>query len=141
MFNRFRSSLNLRELTRASGFTLIEVLVATALMVIGVLGLAGITIAVIQGNYVSGNITSATSLAQHKMEELKAQTSLANVDNCANPPDQDITSTGAAGGIYDRCWTITDSALGTDLKQIEVTVSWTHLIARNVTLTAAVFTA
>ena len=143
-------------LKRQEGFTLNEVLIAIVLIAIGVLGFSLNTIGVIQGNYISANYTTATNLAQDKMEELKAQTSFSDgVDNydsegssnCtglytgADPqPDLNITTTGTAGGIYDRCWRITDSALGSGLKQIDVTVSWRDYIDRTVILSTLVFT-
>ncbi len=131
--------LRLHLIKHEDGFTLNEVLVSIALIAIGVLGLSFNTIGVIQGNQISGNITTATNLAQDKLEELRAQTSFTNGDNCPSPADP-ITGTGAAGGIYNRCWRITDSSLGPGLKQIDVTVSWRDYVNRSVTLSTLVFT-
>lgn len=128
-----------RTIKNQDGFTLNEVLVSIALIAIGVLGLSFNTIGVIQGNQISGNITTATNLAQDKLEELRAQTSFTNGDNCPSPADP-ITGTGAAGGIYNRCWRIADSPLGSGLKQIDVTVSWRDYRTRSVTLSTLVFT-
>ena len=127
---------------RTGGFTLIEIIVSIALIAIGILGISLNTIGIIQGNFISGNYSIATSLAQDKMEELLGQTSFTNVDNCTNPPDQDITATGGTGGIYDRCWKIADPnpSLGANLKQIDVTVSWRDYLSRTVTLSTLVFT-
>ncbi|MFQ5539362.1 MAG: prepilin-type N-terminal cleavage/methylation domain-containing protein, partial [Candidatus Binatia bacterium] len=66
---------------RTGGFTLIEIIVAIALIAIGILGFSLNTIGIVQGNFVSGNYTIATSLAQDKMEELLGQTSFTDVDN------------------------------------------------------------
>jgi len=127
---------------RTEGFTLIEILVAIGLITVGILSFSLNTIGVMQGNYISGNYTIATSLAQDKMEELLGQASFTDVDNCTNPPDQDITATGGTGGIYDRCWKIADPnpSLGANLKQIDVTVSWRDYLSRTVTLSTLVFT-
>ena len=125
------------------GFTLNEVLIAIALIVIGILGFSLNTAGVIQGNQVSGSVTTATNLAQQKLEELKAQTSFTNV---TDTPDSNnpITATGGGGGIGDRftrTWTIKDSLLGSGLKEIAVTVRWTEYgISRNVVLATLVFT-
>ncbi len=122
------------------GFTLNEILISIALIAIGVIGFSVNTIGVIQGNFISGNVTIATNLAQDKLEELKAPGSFTNVNNCSSPPDH-LTATGASGGIYDRCWTITDRTdLGTALKEIDVTVSWRDYISRSVTLSTLVYT-
>ena len=127
---------------RTEGFTLIEILVAIGLIAVGILSFSLNTIGVMRGNYISGNYTIATSLAQDKMEELLVQTSFTDVDNCTNPPDQDITATGGTGGIYDRCWEIAapSPSLGANLKQIDVTVSWRDYLNRTVTLSTLVFT-
>jgi len=138
-------------LTREDGFTLNEILISIALIAIGVIGFSVNTVGVIQGNFISANVTIATNLAQAKMEELKAQTSFTNTDkydstgssNCtgsASGSDNNITATGDSGGIYDRCWRITDSSLGTGLKQMDVTVSWRDYISRSVTLSTLVYT-
>lgn len=133
---KFRLSLVKRE----DGFTLNEILVSIALIAIGVIGFSVNTIGVIQGNQISGNVTIATNLAQDKMEQLKAQTSLTNVTNQADS-NNPITSTGASGGIFTRTWTISDSSLGTGLKEITATVSWTeYQITREAKLMTLVFT-
>lgn len=122
------------------GFTLNEVLIAVALIAIGVLGFSLNTAGVIQGNQVSGSITIATNLAQEKLEELKAQTSFTNVTNAADASNP-ITTIGDSGGRFTRTWTIKDSTLGSGLKEISVDVSWTeYLITRNVVLATLVFT-
>jgi len=124
------------------GFTLNEILISIALIAIGILGFSLNTVGVIQGNQISGNVTIATNLAQDKMEQLKAQSSLSNEDRCSsNSGDQKINATGGSGGIFDRCWIISDSSLGSGLKEITVRVSWTdYLVSRSVTLVTLVFT-
>lgn len=138
-------------LKRQEGFTLNEILISIALIAIGILGFSLNTIGVIQGNFISGNYTVATNLAQDKLEKLKGRTSFGDEDTYDSAgsftctasnasADRDLAATGAAGGIYDRCWRITDSALGSDLKQIDVTVSWYDYLDRSVTLSTLVFT-
>jgi prepilin-type N-terminal cleavage/methylation domain-containing protein len=128
-----------------AGYTLHEILIAMALISIGVLGLAINTSGVIQGNYRSGTLTVATNLAQDKIEELKARTTLTNVNNCSSlnpvsePAETNITSVGAPGGIFDRCWSIEDSVFGAGLKQVDVTVSWSGYEQRRVTLSTLLY--
>jgi type IV pilus assembly protein PilV len=54
-----------------SGFTLIEVLVAMVILSVGLLGTAALITGIINSNKVSNRITTATVLAQDKMEEIK----------------------------------------------------------------------
>ncbi len=125
---------------REDGFTLNEILISIALIAIGVIGFSVNTMGVIQGNQVSASYTIATTLAQDKMEQVKAQTSLSNVTNQADS-NNPMTSTSGTGGIFNRTWTIADSSLGSGLKEITVTVSWTqYLISREVKLMTLVFT-
>ena len=128
-----------------AGYTLHEILIAMALISIGILGLAINTSGVIRWNHRSGTLTVASNLAQDKIEELKARATLADLNNCPGsavalePAEMKITSTGAPGGIYDRCWTVQDSVLGAGLKQVDVTVSWTDYDRRSVTLSTLVY--
>lgn len=120
-------------LKRQDGFTLNEILVSIALIAIGVIGFSVNTIGVIQGNYISSNVTVATSLAQEKMEEVKAQTSFTN----GTVTD---TVTGASGIPFTRDRTISDVSGESNLKDVEVKVSWTeYLINRNVTVKTLVY--
>jgi len=54
-----------------NGFTLIEVLVTLAILSIGLLGMAALTIEVIRSNAQSRAYAEATILAQDKLEEIK----------------------------------------------------------------------
>jgi Tfp pilus assembly protein PilV len=132
----------LSSLRRQEGFTFNEVLISIALIAIGILGFSLNTVSVIQGNHVSGNITTATNLAQDKMEELKAQMSFKDMDNCPDAGDRSLTATGAPGGIYDRCWAIKDSSIpgAEGLKEVSVTVRWRDYLPREVSLSTLVFT-
>ena len=53
------------------GFTLIEVLVAMVILLIGLLGTAALITGIINGNKVSNRISTATTCAQDKMEEIR----------------------------------------------------------------------
>ena len=126
---------------RQEGFTLNEILVSIALIAIGVLGFSVNTIGVIQGNQISGNVTIASTLAQDKIEEIKASGTLTNGSD-------NITATGASGGTFNRAWTIgtsslndaTGGAAGSSLKEITVTVSWTeYQVTREVKVAALLF--
>ena len=53
------------------GFTLIEIMVAVTLLSVGLLGMAGLTVGIMRGNSLSNQVTTATALAQAKMEDIK----------------------------------------------------------------------
>lgn len=132
-------------LKRDDGFTLNEILVSIALIAIGVIGFSVNTIGVIQGNFISGNVTIATNLAQDRMEQLKVTTlppcPTATTAGCFDGPLNSQGTTASPGNIYNRSWVITDRAdLGTSLKEIDITVSWRDYISRSVTLSTLVYT-
>lgn len=122
-----------------SGFTFNEVLLAMSVIVIGILGYSAGTGNLIRWNSASRDYTVAVNLAQDKLEQLKAQKNWIDVNNCPTAGDRDIAATGEPGGVYNRCWVVTDSLLGTQLKQITVTVSWPGRESREVTLTTLVY--
>ena len=122
------------------GFTFNEVLVALSVVVVGVLGYFLTTLGVIRGNATSDHYTVAVNLAHDKMEELKAAANLVNEDRCPDAGDRGMTAVGALGGIFDRCWKISDSPLGANLKQIDVTVSWRDYENREVTFSTLIYT-
>jgi len=56
---------------KSEGFTLIEVLITLVILTIGLLGMAALTISVIQENAQSKKFTIATTLAETKLEAIK----------------------------------------------------------------------
>jgi prepilin-type N-terminal cleavage/methylation domain-containing protein len=58
-------------LKEANGFTLIEILIATVIITIASLGVATLTVGVIRGNSFSQRLTTATTLIQDRLEEVK----------------------------------------------------------------------
>jgi len=101
------------------GFSLVEVLIAMAILSLAMLAAASMQFNSIRNN-TSGNIvTQANMLAKAKMEELKNTTDLNTLTNGA---DNGINPEGQSGGIYDRTWTVEN--LGTTARRITVTVRW-----------------
>lgn len=107
--------------------------------VVGILGYSISTVGVMRGNAASTHYAVAVNLAQDKMEQLKGSKSLTNTNNCPASGDRGITAMVSPGGIYNRCWVISDSALGAKLKEIAVTVSWEGPEHQKITLTTLVF--
>ncbi|MEA1970236.1 MAG: prepilin-type N-terminal cleavage/methylation domain-containing protein [Thermodesulfobacteriota bacterium] len=107
------------------GFTLIEVMIAIFILVVGLLGVAGVAVTVINGNAFSKEITTATTLAQDKMEELK-NTRYSNITSGSDTQDS----------FYTRTWTSTPDSPAADMKTIDVTVQFpwkgaTHNVTLN----------
>ena len=101
---------------------MIELVVALAILSIGLFALAGMQQMAIGGNAASRHLTSAIFLAEAKMNELKAQGySNLSFDACSDPQNP-VDSQGESGGIFRRSWTI--SPYGANMKRITVTVSW-----------------
>jgi prepilin-type N-terminal cleavage/methylation domain-containing protein len=106
------------------GFTLIEVMIAMFVLAIGLLGAAGVATTIISGNTLGREITTATTLAQDKMEELKG-TDYASIANGSDTQES----------IYTRTWTVTPypSVIGMKTIDIVVAFSWKDSL-HNVTL-------
>ena len=104
------------------GFTLIEILIAVFLLVTALLGVMSTTVIVIKSNSLSKEVTTATTLAKDKMEQLK------------NTGYDSLAGTDTADSIYTRTWTVTpDGSPAAGMKTIEVKVEW-QSASHNVTL-------
>lgn len=107
------------------GFTLVEIVVAICILTIALLSLVSVSVMVIKGNSFSKTMTTATTLAKDKMEELKntAYRSLANGSDTRE-------------AIYTRTWTVIPDPTGTptpEMVTVEVTVQWNWRgLSRNV---------
>ena len=109
---------------KQQGFTLIEIMIAIILVLIGIIGLSMLTTTTTQDNDFSKSMTSATTMARDKIEELKG-TDYAN-----------LTAGSDTNGIYTRAWTVSTAASPSSYKTISVSVTWrwqgqTHEVALN----------
>jgi type IV pilus assembly protein PilV len=104
------------------GFTLIEVLIATAVIGVGFMAAATMQSMSIKHNHKSWLVTSATYLAMDKIEELR------NLPNdqitAAGSPESDIDETGTAGGVFTRSWTVQVDQPAIGMREVDVTVAW-----------------
>ncbi len=113
------------------GFTLIEVLVAMGIFSITFLALAAGAGSVMRANETSYNSTIATSLAQDKVEELKARNGSVLI---SEGPVTDYV-----GGIeFTRAWTVTPNSPVVGTKQVDVTVTWQDYTPHVLTISSAV---
>ena len=120
-----------------NGFTLLEILIAIVLLCIGLLAMASLTVGIMGGNLFSNQLTTATTLAQDKMEDIRRL----GYDGMPNSDTLDPPDTEDYGDIEDypeyKRETATDvdySVAGAGLKKITVTVFWDlnqHSVALN----------
>ncbi len=110
----------MRRLHRNSGFTLIEVMIAIAIIAIGIFAVMSLIITVMKGNTLSKRVTTATTIAQEKMEDFKRM-GYDKID-----VDVDVYSdTETAYDIdYYHKVIVADDTPATDIKTIEVDVYW-----------------
>ena len=100
-----------------NGFTLLEVLVAIIILTAGLLGMAALTGGIIHGNKFSNDLTTATTLAQDKMEDIK-RLGYSGVTSetkavLSSPYDE-----------YKREVTVTDDSPASGMKTVSVKVYW-----------------
>lgn len=105
-------------LTRpARGFTLIEVLVAIVMLVLGVIGAASLTAALMQLNRDATDRTRALELVRHKIEHIQSQGYYEVITG---------GDTRTVGGVtFTRSWTVTPNSPIPGLRDVVLGVSWT----------------
>jgi type IV pilus assembly protein PilV len=103
---------------REDGFTLIEVMVALVVFLIGFLGLAGLFASVAQSNRASSNHTRADHVLYQKIEEFMS-TPYAEIAT-----GSDETTVGEV--VFDRSWTVTPNDPITNVMTIDIEARWTE---------------
>ena len=106
--------------SKQSGFSLIEVLIAMAILALSLLAAATMQVSSIRNNASGNMVTQANMLAKAQMEVLK---NTADVTTLADGAENNIDADGQPGGIYNRSWMVTN--MGTTARRIIVTVEWT----------------
>jgi len=118
------------------GFTLLEILIAMTLLTTALLGMAGLTSALMQGNTFSNRLTVASTLAQDKLENL---TSL-GYGNTAVADTTDIEDYNSIPNFpfYKRVTTTDVDNPAAGMKTLTVVVFWAadaHSVAPQTILT------
>lgn len=104
-------------LSIAEGFTLIEIMIAVAIISIGLLALGGLQVSLVRGNALSQRMTAAISVAEQKIEQVK-NTSYANIEA------ESSTQIQASGFNFTRQVTVTDNSPLANTKTVNVAVTW-----------------
>jgi len=109
--------------TTEKGYTLLEVIMAMAILSIGLLAVGYMQITAINSNTTGSKITEGTTLALGKMEEL-ITLRYAHADLTAgNHPDPNPNDHPG----FNQTWNIVDNSPVQNAKQITVTVSWAEI--------------
>jgi prepilin-type N-terminal cleavage/methylation domain-containing protein len=113
--------------TSQNGFTLLEVLVATAILALISLSFALGTAGAVRYNGMAQSFTAATTLGHAKIEELteKATTDPQLTAGSHSDPSSPLNANGTGGGIYTRTWTVTNDVPVAGLKTVQVQITWT----------------
>ena len=115
-------------LLKSKGFTLIEVLVALIILSFSLLALAGLMVTTTKNNSFGSHMTEAATLAQDKLEELRAiKWDDLNEGNHTDPAQQE----GSTGINYTRNWNVTTNG---SLKTVTITVNWNDRTAHSIRL-------
>jgi type IV pilus assembly protein PilV len=124
-----------------NGFTIIEVMIAVAILAVGLLGIASMQMSAIRGNNLSDNITCALTLAEDKMESLlEMDYDNPDLEDIVATNDDDLSRTDSGwidreelnidetgkvnAGQYRRIWNIADNKPIENNKTVTVIVLW-----------------
>jgi prepilin-type N-terminal cleavage/methylation domain-containing protein len=141
-----------RATRRDRGFTLVELLIAMALCLVGLLGLIALQIIALRGNMLSRNFSEAIGIAQGRLETAQ-RTPIANLGslvevgsgtctvypsstppNCTNAPTTLVSPDGNTNTqVYQRCTATATNADGSTT--VQVSVCWTDASNNNHAIT------
>jgi type IV pilus assembly protein PilV len=99
-----------------AGFTLVESMLTVAIMAVGLLALAGLQVTALRGNDLSRRMTTAVSIAEQKLEQLK-NTPYTNIQTEA------ASKVTASNLHFTRQVIVTNGPLP-NTKSVSVLVSW-----------------
>ena len=114
------------EIANQRGMTLPEVLIAVAILTVGLLAVVSMLSSGFSTVLVSGGGSKATAYARQKLEELKNKC-YNNGTLCVDPTFPTSTGTDTPEAGIARSWTVTQAgptAAPNRLSQISVTVTW-----------------
>jgi len=108
------------------GFTLIEVLIGIVILGVGILGIAGLQVTAIRGNFFSNSITQATYSAQAGVEVLNT----VDMNSPELQPGKHNDKPAKIGGItFTRSYTV---VINGNFRAIDYAVNWNDGMNRSV---------
>jgi len=118
-------------LTKSHGFTMIEILIALVILSVALLGLAGLMVQTTKNTSFGGLMTEAATLAQDKLEELRA-TSWNNLGSFSGGPE----ILQGSNKTYNRSWAVEPNppSPADTMRTLSVTVTWDDRTRRTITL-------
>ena len=107
-----------RRRTQQDGFTVVEVLIALLILVIGFAGILSLQLTAMKSTSFSRHATEASILAEDKIEELRTIPMPALADGTDTV---DARGVDDDAGLYTRTWTVVP---GTSTTTVTVAVTW-----------------
>jgi type IV pilus assembly protein PilV len=101
------------------GFTLIEIMIALVVMSVGLTALAAVQISAIRGNAFSKRMTTAVSIADGKMEQIKNGSYASIISESATQVTQSNMN-------FTRQVTVINNSPLASTKTVNVSVSWSE---------------
>jgi len=129
-----KQGLMIRTWKDRGGFTLVEIMIAVFILTVALIGLISVTVMVINGNDFSRRMTTATTLAKDRIEQLKRTSYSAVAAGETTDYWNADSSAGSSGAYFTRVTTVTDNTPAANMKTVVVVVSWTWVVTRQVTL-------
>lgn len=128
--------------TGEHGFSLIEVLIAIAILAVGMLAIGSMQLATVRNTTNSHTTTEAIMLAHERMEEVKNISDLADIDTLDGANETNIGINGEPG-IFNRTTTISNppdiagiaTSTSTFAREVQIDVQWTTVHGGNRTIT------
>jgi type IV pilus assembly protein PilV len=99
------------------GFTLLEVLIAIVILTVGLLGMASLTVGIINGNKFSNDTTTATTLAQDRFEDIQ-------IMDYSGVTSETKAVLASPNDAYKQEVTVTDGSPATGMKTVTIKVYW-----------------
>jgi Tfp pilus assembly protein PilV len=110
---------------RASGLTVVEIMIALAISLLGLSASLSVILTLVRGAEFSRRLTEATTLVQSRLEETVAQGATPGSPPSGTTVEPGLDGLGrpAADGPYTRAttWSLTPDGLR---RQVSVTVTW-----------------